>query len=262
MMVNTQESIDYVRHGLVMAVLALVCGALWAAYIATHHESLHGGFEAQQQILQQSSHQHGVVDQNMKDMEMNMMSMNEPAHEGHAHPVPSTVDHHAHAENIPDNHHANETTGHGAGEQHSHSGSLATDAMQRLLRGHIHFMGIGVLTAVLLLIVAFTSLKRCWKRVLGWTLGLGTLAYPPAWIIMGFRTVELGPEAAEASVMWLFGPAVGLLLVSMSAVLVILLLESLSLQHRIPVLKHCFDIGSSPLPGQSSKSRRSMAKKY
>jgi hypothetical protein len=129
---------------------------------------------------------------------------------------------------------------HATGGQHSHSGSLAKDAMQRLLRGHIHFMGIGVLAAVLLLITAFTSLKTCWKKVLGWTFGLGALAYPPAWILMGYRTVELGPKAAEASVMWLFGPAVGLLLASMSALFVVLLLEAVGMQHRLQILKLFF----------------------
>ncbi|MBL4776056.1 MAG: hypothetical protein JKY87_08415 [Mariprofundus sp.] len=218
---------SHVRHGLAMAVLALICGALWAAYIATNHESLHGGFESQ--VQQQSQARHSMP---MQDMQMDAMSMTEPA--AHA----SADGHHGAS---TDSHHASPATAHSSSDaQHSHSGSLAKDAMQRLLRGHIHFMGIGVLAAVLLLIVALTSLKSCWKKVLGWTFGLGALAYPPAWIMMGFRTVELGPEGAEASVMWLFGPAVGLLLASMSALLVILLLEMLSLQHKIPLLKSCF----------------------
>ena len=224
---NVLESISHVRHGLAMAVLALICGALWAAYIATNHESLHGGFESQ--VQQQSQARHSMP---MQDMQMDAMSMTEPAAHGHA----SASDHHA-----PESSHQDSAaSGHSSSAQHSHSGSLAKDAMQRLLRGHIHFMGIGVLAAVLLLIVAFTSLKSCWKKVLGWTFGLGALAYPPAWIMMGFRTVELGPAGAEASVMWLFGPAVGLLLASMSALLVILLLETLSLQHKTPLLKNCF----------------------
>ncbi len=246
---NVVESISHVRHGLLMAVMALVFGALWAAYLATHHEQLHGGFEAQVQA-QQPSHDHQAMNsQSMKDMDMSMMGMDGSAdhmQSPHAHADGAAPDHHANAGKPAQGHHGggeaagHASAGHGAGAQHSHSGSLATDAMQRLLRGHIHFMGIGVLAAVLLLIVAFTSLKSCWKKVLAWTLGLGALAYPPAWIMMGFRTVELGPEAAEASVMWLFGPAVGLLLASMSAILVILLLETLSLQHRIPLLKGCF----------------------
>jgi len=64
--------------------------------------------------------------------------------------------------------------------------------------------------------------------------------YPPAWVIMGFRTVELGPEAAEASIMWLFGPAVGLLIGSMIALLVVLLLEQLGLKNK-PLFLWAFD---------------------
>jgi len=103
--------------------------------------------------------------------------------------------------------------------------------MQRLVRGHIHAMGLGILVCVLLLIVALTSLKDIWKKALGWSFGLGAVLYPPAWIIMGFRTVELGPEAAEASIMWLFGPAVFLLVGSMLAVFFILLLEQTNLKN-------------------------------
>jgi hypothetical protein len=221
-MSNVQELVGVVRHGLFMAVLALICGALWAAYMATHHEQLHGAFETQEEKVQQAQMQHL-----MDDMQMDSMTLDESTE-------------HSHAAGAPANHHSHDVSGRNTGSQHSHSGSLAKDAMQRLLRGHIHFMGIGVLAAVLLLVTAFTSLKSCWKKVLGWTFGLGALAYPPAWILMGFRTVELGPQAAEASVMWLFGPAVGLLLASMSALFVVLLLELVGKQHQMPLLKLFF----------------------
>lgn len=198
--------IDPVRHGLIMALIALITGALWAAYMATHHEQLHSMFEAQEkQMLSEP------VQRLSNDMDMEAMQLGNGDGQAHDH-----------------------------ASGHSHSGSLAQDAMQRLLRGHIHFMGIGVLAAVLLLITAITSLKRCWKKVLGWTFGLGALAYPPAWIVMGFRTVEMGPQVAEASIMWLFAPAVGLLLASMLALLVILLIESFRLQ-QMPLLKLFFN---------------------
>ncbi|MDX8383476.1 MAG: hypothetical protein R8M45_05305, partial [Ghiorsea sp.] len=205
-----KQLINPVRHGLMLGIFALIAGASWAAYMATHHGQLHGAFEAQQQAIQQ---QH--MQDMMQDLAMDDMSMDE----------------HAHDANTPANHHqqqaghAHAGHGHEAGAQHSHSGSLATDAMQRLLRGHIHAMGLGILSCVLLLIVALTTLKDCWKKVFGFTFGLGAVLYPPAWVIMGFRTVELGPEAAEASIMWLFGPAVGLLLGSMVALLVVLSIE-------------------------------------
>lgn len=185
------KMISSVRHGLVMAVIAMIFGALWAGFLATQHVRLHTEFEQQQQ-----------------------MATGQADHTSHSHD--KVVQKHA-------------TTSH----QHSHhSGDLATDAMQRLLRGHIHFMGLGVLTASLLLVTAFTSLRPCWKRALGWSFGIGTLAYPPAWILMGFRTVTLGAEAAEASVMWLFAPAVGLILLSMSVLLAVLMIEWFGWQEK------------------------------
>jgi len=194
-----------VRHGLIMAVAALIFGALWAGFMAANHETLHGRFVAQEQASLAG------------EMDMSGMSLD------HSHAAGDAHDH-----------------GH-EGSQHSHSGSPATDAMQRLLRGHIHFMGLGVLAATLLLITAFTSLKSGWKKLLGWTFGIGSLAYPPAWIMMGFRTVDMGPQAAEASVMWLFGPAVGLLLASMAAVLGVLVIEMSGLNRRLSLLSRFFE---------------------
>ncbi len=179
-----------VRHGLLLAVTALILGIMWAGYLATHHEQLHSGFEKQETALKAGEmirHAHG------QDKALHANS--------------------EHADDAP------------AEASHQHSRNLAMDAMQRLMRGHIHWMGLGILSAVMLLIVTLTSLKTGWKKTLGWTFGIGTLAYPVAWIVMGFRTVVMGPEAAEASVMWLFGPAAGLLLASLIAVFVILLLE-------------------------------------
>ncbi|MDT8376760.1 MAG: hypothetical protein RQ867_08540 [Mariprofundaceae bacterium] len=212
------ELLSTIRHGLIMAVTALIFGALWAAYLATNHDRLHGAFEAQEEQLQQAQMQHLME-------ELSADAPNATA-EGHSMGEEQDAPGHDHGSTSPAAHeHGHDAIADSTGEQHSHSGSLAQDAMQRLLRGHIHFMGLGVLVAALLMITAFTCLKPCWKKLLGWTFGLGALAYPPAWILMGYRTVELGPAAAEASVMWLFAPAVGLLLFSMGSLLGVLLIE-------------------------------------
>ncbi|MDQ6971547.1 MAG: hypothetical protein Q9M30_02745, partial [Mariprofundaceae bacterium] len=138
-----RESVDSVYHGLGMAVLALICGALWAGYLATHHEQLHGGFEAQETKQQQIQMQHS-----MQDMDMQGMGLD------HAHAEDMTASQssaHEHADGAQSGHHK----GVQADEMmHSHSGSLAMDAMQRLLRGHIHFMGIGILVIAVLILVA------------------------------------------------------------------------------------------------------------
>jgi len=197
-----------------MAVLALICGVLWAGYMAMNHERLHGGFEKQEAVRGSAQAEQGP------DTTTIILAAAIPRAEAHG------GEPHTSAQESP-------------AHQHTHSGSLAMDAMQRLLRGHIHWMGLGILSAVLLLIVAFTSLKPCWKKFLGWTFGLGALTYPPAWILMGFRTVELGPQAAETSVMWLFGPAAGMLLASLIAVFCILAIEMFHLHKCIPLLS-CF----------------------
>jgi len=222
-----RKALSPVYHGLAMGLLALILGALWAAYMATHHETLHGGFEASE-AAQKNAHMQA-------DMGMNEMDM--------GHTDEANAPSHQHAESAAP--HAHEA-GHGHGEmhQHSHSGSLAMDAMQRLLRGHIHFMGIGMLILIVLFVVASTTLKDTWKSVLGWTLGLGALMYPPSWILMGFRTVNMGPEGAEASVMWLFGPAVALLIGSLIAVFTVMLLEFTGLK-KTALFSWAFESSSS-----------------
>jgi len=200
-----QKALLPVKHGIAMGVLALVFGGLWAAYMATHHEQLHGGFEKQE-----AAKKSAMVDHGMNTLSLAIISnVLIPSADAHG-----------------DEHHgANAMGGEKVHAQHSHSGSLAMDAMQRLLRGHIHFMGIGMLTIIMLVLVAATELQLCWKKLFGWTFGLGSLLYPLAWILMGFRTVTMGPEAAEASVMWLFGPAVALLIGSLIALFTVLMLE-------------------------------------
>lgn len=212
-----------VRHGLLLAVAAMILGISWAAYLATHHEQLHGGFEKQEAQIQADR-----LQRQMRDMNMNGASSNAVSELL----IPRAHAHGAHATR-PGNHQE-------AKHQHSHTGSLAMDAMQRLMRGHIHWMGLGILSTVLLLVTAFTSLKAVWKKALGWSFGLGALAYPIAWIVMGFRTVVMGPEVAEASIMWLFVPAAGLLLASIGAVFGALLLEMRG-WHAGPVFSRFFE---------------------
>ena len=210
-----REALLPVHHGIAMGLLALILGVLWVAYIATHHEQLHGGFEAAEaQVKKEHMQEHRQAmkaEMNMDAMQMDSVVRN---------PTEAAPHHHG------DMHHHHG----GMHHQHSHSGSLAMDAMERLIRGHIHFMGVGLLVILMLILVAATTLKDSWKKVFAWTFGLGALMYPPAWILMGFRTVELGPQGAEASVMWLFGPAVALLMGSLIALFCVMAIECLGLK--------------------------------
>jgi len=230
------DLISPVRHGLFLAVTALIFGIMWAGYLATNHEQLHGGFEKQEAARKagKTQQRQGMDMQGMSISVVGDILIRQAYAHGHdeaPHANPGGhVDAHSEAEH-----------------QHSHSGSLAKDAMERLMRGHIHWMGLGILSAVMLLIVTFTSLKTGWKKTLGWTFGIGTVAYPVAWILMGFRTVTMGPEVAEASVMWLFGPAAGLVLASLIAVFGILLLEMTG-WHKNTVFSRFFE--PAPVSGK------------
>ncbi len=211
------NTIKHIRHGLVLAVLAMVLGVCWAAYLAIFHEQLHDGFTKQEATIKAARSKQGVkVDT-------------------HRHVLAGMLPSGANARTEHDDSHA------ATPDQRSHSGNLALDAMRRLLRGHVHWMGVGILSAVMLLITGLTSLKPCWKKLLGWSFGIGAVAYPPAWILMGFRTVLLGPKAAEKSVMWLFGPAVSLVLASLITVLAVLLLEMFCLHKRCSLLARFFE---------------------
>lgn len=223
--------LEPIRPGLILAVTALILGALWAAALAVFHEPLHNRFEQQEQARQVgpgSTPEHGHPSAAPHRHDAHASRTGPAAFAGLHDIVPPASAHEDDAKEATAPHVQQPSPSH----PHVHSGSLAGDAMQRLLRGHVHWMGLGTLAAALLLILAFTSLKPMWKKLLGWAFGLGALAYPPAWIIMGFRTVEMGPQAAEASIMWLFGPAVGLLLASMAAAGGVLLIEALGWQHK------------------------------
>jgi len=237
--------LDPIRHGLVLSTLAMIMGVCWAGYLALNHEQVHGGFEKQEAALKSAK-----IQQTEPDMVNMILDAAIPLAEAHGHrshsrgnseqAEHSTAHQHSQAHDHDSHSSKNsEQAEHSGAHQHSHSGSLAMDAMERLTRGHIHWMGLSVLSAVMLLIVAFTSLKTCWKKLLGWTFGIGVLAYPLAWVLMGFRTVRMGPETAESSVMWLFGPAAGLLLASIVAVFAILIIEMFHPHRPVPLLS-CF----------------------
>jgi Na+-translocating ferredoxin:NAD+ oxidoreductase RnfG subunit len=78
------EIIASVRHGLILSIAALLFGAFWAAYMATHHEQLHGAFEAQEEKVQQAQMKHL-----MKDMQMDSIALNESTNHSHAADAPA-----------------------------------------------------------------------------------------------------------------------------------------------------------------------------
>ncbi|MBI5467858.1 MAG: hypothetical protein HY891_01890, partial [Deltaproteobacteria bacterium] len=95
---------------------------------------------------------------------------------------------------------------------HEHDNPLMGLAHTRLVRGHLHAMGLGLATVLISLVLAFSSASARVKTIASVLTGLGGIIYPFAWIVMGYMTPALGPEAAEASAVFIAGPGVGLVL--------------------------------------------------
>ena len=94
----------------------------------------------------------------------------------------------------------------------AHDSPIMELAHTRLVRGHLHVMGLGLLTIAISFILAFTSAPDRIKTIASILTGMGGIIYPIAWIVMGYRTPALGPDAAEASVTFIAGPGVVLVL--------------------------------------------------
>ena len=87
---------------------------------------------------------------------------------------------------------------------------------ERLRRGHIHAMGLGLLAIVVSFVFAFTQAPARVKSFGSAMVGAGCLVYPFSWILMGLRTPALGPVAAEGSVIIIVGPCLLLILGSIA----------------------------------------------
>ena len=102
----------------------------------------------------------------------------------------------------------------------------------RLMRGHLHAMGLGLGTIIISFVLLFTSAGSWIKTAASTMTGLGGVICTLAWIAMGYRTPSLGPELAEASVTVIAGPGVGLFLVGVLAA-VFFMAKDMLLKKRV-----------------------------
>ncbi|OGQ59368.1 MAG: hypothetical protein A3J24_05230 [Deltaproteobacteria bacterium RIFCSPLOWO2_02_FULL_53_8] len=94
-----------------------------------------------------------------------------------------------------------------------HEDEAIAQAHKRLTRGHIHAMGLGLIAIAVSLILAFLNAPNGIKAAAAACVGVGGLFYPMSWIIMGVRTVNLGLETAERSVLPIVALSVALVLI-------------------------------------------------
>lgn len=198
---RTRELRHELRHagiGLLLGLLCLLFGIGWAVYLNVNHESIHRQLEAAERavleekfVLQGNAghegrgagHEHGEAAHEGHSAHM---------HEGHAEPAQA-----AKTEELAEL--KKELAAKAAADDHDH-GPVTGEAHERLARGHLHAMGLGALTISVSLLLAFLPASARAKTLAAACLGTGSLFYPLAWIVMGFRTPALGGAGAQASV--------------------------------------------------------------
>jgi hypothetical protein len=177
-----------VRIGLILGLLSIFFGIFWVVYITAGHDDVHDAFD--KVSISAGS-------------EAGMSSAHEEEGHGDAHGVPG---HHGAASE------ADEGEGAPVNGHDAHDDPVAEEAHEMLAKGHVHAMGLGLLTLCVSIILALVCLPG-WLKTLGSiSAGVGGLLYPFSWIIMGYRLPAIGMEAAESSIMPIVGISILLVL--------------------------------------------------
>jgi hypothetical protein len=196
------QQIRPVRIGLILGILSILFGISWAVYIAAGHEAIHdtlrtgrtaavveseAGGMAVNEELREDGHPHGHDDVNEDDNHHD----NGEAYEGVASEGGGAEEHGRHA---------------------AHDDPVMEEAHEMLARGHLHAMGLGLVTLSVSMVLAFVCAPGWLKTVGSVCVGAGGLLYPFSWITMGYKLPSLGMEAAEKAVLPIVGISVLLVL--------------------------------------------------
>lgn len=198
------DAIRPVRPGILIGLVGILFGINWAFWLVLGHEKIHSSLEASRAAVQQPGQEAG------HHAETQIKSVKHVHSDGREH---MHVKKEAPAQENPPQH------AHGAG----HDDALMELAHTRLMRGHLHAMGLGLGAIIISVVLSFTSAQAWIKTVASVSAGIGGLIYPLAWIFMGYRTPSLGPELAEASVTMIAGPGVALFVAGVLAAVLFIL---------------------------------------
>lgn len=180
------EYIKPVRYGILIGLLGIIFGILWAFWLVLGHEKIHEDLEKRAVTKQ------GNIIQLFAPQEAYAHSKNEmPAVMGHSQGSKEEAKPHV---------------------MGLHKNPDIELAHRILTRAHIHFMGLGLFTIILSLVLAFTRATDRSKTLASVAAGLGGLIYPLAWILMGYRIPAMGMAVADASVRFIAAPGVILVL--------------------------------------------------
>ena len=256
-----KAEVKAVSPGIFFGLLCLFLGIFWAAILVTQHDLLHSWLSPEEGIVRSGGGDHhgeqlggdgggeGLLQGRNREVEStqgksNQGKSNQGKSGGHDH-NDGHHDHHdhgdaGHAGHHDDGHHGEEsgTQGLGEGGHHGeesggegvegvghHNDPLSELAHLRLMRGHVHWMGLGLVTLAVSAILVLIGGSAILLRTSSLLTGLGSVLYPISWILMGLRTSKVGPALAEASVSVIVGPALILVLGGIGLAMVNLLLR-------------------------------------
>jgi len=215
---------DELRHagvGILLGLLGLVFGISWAVYMTVNHEGIH------RKLLQAEF-------SSIEEKFVLNSGAGGAGHNGHS----AAADHSAHSAKAPAQA-ADDHSGHSGHAEHEpeaavperdgqpdqidlmrreldqikqdiakrasnqgrHGSPEMAEAHQRLARGHVHAMGLGVVSVAVSMLLAWLPASPRSKTFASACVGTGSLFYPLSWILMGMRTTALGSAGAEASVL-------------------------------------------------------------
>ena len=188
------RTIRPVSIGLLLGIIGLFFGIFWAMYITVNHEKIHEAF----------SKSAGAALRGKSAAQTAPAGHDQTPH-GHDGPEAHVMDEKAAPAVKPA-----DTHDHG-----KHDDPTAKAAHERLVRGHIHAMGLGILTISVSLVISMTGAPNALKTLASACLGVGSLFYPLAWIVMGYRTPSMGIEAAQESVFPIAALSIPLVLIGL-----------------------------------------------
>ncbi|MBI5586797.1 MAG: hypothetical protein HY889_00345 [Deltaproteobacteria bacterium] len=185
--------------GLILGLLSLLFGVVWAVNLTVNHDSIH-------KRLNDSAM--SVIENKFV---INSTGANDhSSHDGSAQDHDAAHDHSAHDHGSPASmEHTHDGAPSGgpidasaqrAVNHHGHDTPWMEAAHERLTRGHLHAMGLGLLAICVSLTLSLIKAPVKIKTLASACVGIGGFFYPFSWIIMGFRTPALGMDGAAESV--------------------------------------------------------------
>ncbi len=176
-------NIKSVRIGLILGLLSITFGILWVVYLTAGHESIHD-----------------ALDRASISAESEAGMSHDDVHEDDGHGAPGHHDVYSEADEVEGD------------NGHAHDDQVSAEAHEMLTKGHVHAMGLGLVTLCVSIVLSMVCLPG-WLKTLGAvSVGVGGLLYPFSWIIMGYKLPAVGMAAAESSVMPITGISVLLVL--------------------------------------------------